>query len=81
MPVLVTETQIVTQAEDESQVFFNIRVQNLSDQPVIGIYFDIDCYDHLLKQKPGVCEACFILDLNIVSGGVLAQYKFHSTAG
>lgn len=67
MPVLVTETQIVTQAEDESQVFFNIRVQNLSDQPVIGIYFDIDCYDLLKQNLESVKHASF-LDLNIAQG-------------
>lgn len=73
MPMLVTETQIVTQNGDTEEVLFNLRVQNLSKERITGLYLDVACYDPL-KQPVTPVENASFLDLNIAPGA-----GWHST--
>ncbi|MEA5011813.1 MAG: hypothetical protein VB100_08855 [Angelakisella sp.] len=67
MPVIVTEVQISKQNQEDENVWLNIALQNVSDQSVVAIYFDVVCYD-ILQQKVGELKNISLLDLNIVKG-------------
>lgn len=67
MPLLVSEIQIASQEGAEERVFLNLAVQNLTADPIVGIYFDVSCCDLLKNQLEGVSNAVF-QDLNILWG-------------
>lgn len=64
MPMLVTEVQIASQEGAEEGVFLNLAVQNLTEQTIVGFYFDVACSDLLKNQLDGVSNAVF-QDLNV----------------
>lgn len=50
LPILITDTGIVSYGQDSSEIFLRLKFQNISDEPIVAIRFNAHCYD-LLKQE------------------------------
>lgn len=67
LPVVVTGMSIFPAAEEPGLVSFALTFQNIGEQPVIGVYLGVKCYN-LLKQELKPVEKLTIQDFVLESG-------------
>ncbi len=67
LPVAVTEARIVAPTDGEGGTYLALGMQNLSDQPLLGVFFAVKCAD-LLKQELTGIEKLTVQDIRLEPG-------------